>query len=466
IFVGISTTVGAINFIVSIFKMRAPGMTLNRMPMFVWSVLAMAFMIVFAVPALTVAAGLLELDRQFGTAFYVPAHGGHPLLYQHLFWFWGHPEVYILFLPAVGMVSMMIPVFSRQRLVGYTWAVAAFMAIAFISFGVWVHHMFATGVPAFAMGVFSAASHVIAIPSGVLYFVWIATLWRGKTNWTVPMLFNVGFLLVFLIGGLTGVMVAALPFDWQATDTYFVVAHFHYVLNGAVVFPIFGAIYYWWPKMTGKMLSESLGKWSFWTMLIGFNVSFFPMHILGLMGMPRRIYTYDDGLGWATLNVVVTIGGFAFGVGTLLTVVAVIRARRHGERAGPNPWGADSLEWATTSPPPEYNFDSIPVVSSRHPLWDDRPLVMSSETSDEATWSLSRPGTVHRHNPVLDGMEARPSGSLGIPRPTYLPVLVAAGLTIIFYGMLVTATVMAVIGIAAAVVGIAIWAWRTEGDLR
>ena len=309
VFVGISTTVGAVNFIVTIFKLRAPGMTVNRMPMFVWSILSMAFMVIFAVPAVTVATGLLELDRLFGTKFFVPHLGGSVLLYQHLFWFWGHPEVYILFVPATGMISMIIPTFSRRPLAGYVWVAASLIAIAFISFGVWVHHMFATGMPVQAMAFFSAVSLIIVLPSGVQFFAWIGTMWKGRVRFTTPMLFALGFLLIFLLGGITGAMVAVLPFDWQVTDTYFVVAHFHYVLNGAVVFPIFGALYHWLPKVTGRLLSERLGKLSFWTMFVGFNVAFFPMHVLGLLGMPRRIYTYDRGLGWDGLNLVVTAEG-------------------------------------------------------------------------------------------------------------------------------------------------------------
>src|SRR2546425_1821207 len=319
-FVGISTTVGAVNFLVTAFKMRAPGMTLDRMPVFVWSIVGMAAMVLFAVPAITLAAGLLEADRIFGTAFFRPDAGGSTLLYQHLFWFWGHPEVYILFLPAAGMVAAIIPVFSRRPLAGHLWVVTSLIAISFISFGVWVHHMFATGMPVLAMSFFSAASLVIAIPSGVQFFAFIATMWKGVVRFSTPMLFAIGFLLIFLLGGITGVMVAVLPFDLQATHSYFVVAHFHYVLNGAVVFPIFGALYYWIPKMTGRMLHERLGKVSFWAMFVGFNAAFFPMHILGLLGMPRRIYTYPSGLGWDGLNMVVSLGSLLFALGTGLTL--------------------------------------------------------------------------------------------------------------------------------------------------
>ena len=381
-FVGISTTVGAVNFIVTIFKLRAPGMTVNRMPLFVWSILAMAFMMIFAVPAVTEASFLLELDRLFGTAFFDAAAGGEPLLYQHLFWFWGHPEVYILFLPAVGIMLTTIPVFAGVRIPGYLWAATALVAIAFISFGVWVHHMFATGMPALAMGFFSAASQVIAIPSGVLYLVWIAALWKGQVRWTSPMLFSLGFLLIFLMGGLTGVMVSVMPFDWQAHDTYFVVAHFHYVLNGAVVFPIFAGMYYWLPKMTGRMLSERLGKLSFWVMFVSFHLAFFPMHILGLLGMPRRVYTYKAGWGWGTLNAIVTIGSFMFATGVLISLVNVVWSRRRGEPAGANPWSADTLEWATSSPPEEYNFRRSPIVRSRSPLWDPPPAELADSGGD------------------------------------------------------------------------------------
>src|SRR5438132_1751272 len=316
VFVGISTTVGAVNFIVTTFKMRAPGMSLNRLPIFVWSMLVFSFMVIFAVPAVTVAAGLLELDRIFGTVFFDPRLGGSALLYQHLFWFWGHPEVYILFIPATGMISMIISTFSRRALAGYIWIVTALVSIGFISFGVWVHHMFATGLPPLALSFFSAVSLLITVPSGVQFFAWIATMWRGHVRLATPMLFAIGFLLIFLLGGISGVMVAVLPFDWQVTDSYFVVAHFHYVLNGAVVFPIFAALYFCLRKMTGRMLSERLGKVSFWTMFIGFKVTFFPIHFLGFLGMPRRVWTYNSGLGWDGLNLLVSIGGGVFGLGT------------------------------------------------------------------------------------------------------------------------------------------------------
>ncbi|MCU1379894.1 MAG: cytochrome [Acidimicrobiales bacterium] len=465
VFVGISTTVGAINFIVTIFKLRTPGMSLNRMPIYVWSMLVFSFMVLFAVPAVSLAAGLLELDRLFGTAWFVPALGGSVLLYQHLFWFWGHPEVYILFIPATGMVSMIIPVFSRRPLVGYLWIVAALAGIGFLSFGVWVHHMFATGIPPLAMSVFAAASLVIAIPSGVQFFAWIATMWQGTVRLATPMLFCLGFLFIFLAGGITGVMVAVMPFDWQVTDSYFVVAHFHYVLNGAVVFPIFGAMYFWGPKMTGRALSERLGKISFWVMFIGFNVAFMPMHILGLLGMPRRIYTYDRGLGWDGINLLVSVGSVAFATGAGLTLLNWIRAVRRKEPVPDDPWDADSLEWATTSPPPEYNFAALPVVEGRHPLWDRRPLRYAT-AGGPGTEGVTAVGAVERRTPVTEGFDTRPEEDLRIPRESWVPVATALGIAVLFVGLLVNAEIMAVVGVVGIVVAAGVWAWRTEEDLR
>jgi cytochrome c oxidase subunit I+III len=460
VFVGISTTVGAINFIVTTFKMRAPGMTLNRLPVFVWAMLVFSFMVLFAVPAVTLAGSLLELDRIFGTQFFVPENGGNVLLYQHLFWFWGHPEVYILFIPATGMISMTVAVFARRRLAGYYWIVTSLVAIGFISFGVWVHHMFATGMPVLAMSFFSAASLVIVIPSGIQFFAWIATMWHGAVEWATPMLFALGFLLIFLLGGITGVMVAVMPFDWQITDSYFIVAHFHYVLNGAVVFPIFGAIYYWMPKMTGRMLDERLGHISFWTMFVGFNLAFFPMHVLGLLGMPRRVYTYDRGLGWDGLNLLATIGGGVFALGVLVTLVNFLRSHRHGEPAGANPWGADTLEWAIASPPPHYNFSSIPVVQSRHPLWDEGFAVATSEPG-RATEAFGEEGAEARETPITGGLRAAPEDTMEVPPETVLPFVVALGIAVFFTALLVEGPIIGVIGLGVGIVGLIWWAWRT-----
>jgi cytochrome c oxidase subunit 1/cytochrome c oxidase subunit I+III len=466
VFVGISSTVGAVNFIVTIFKLRAPGMTLNRMPVFVWSMLVFSLMILFAVPAITLASGLLEMDRIFGTALFVPSGGGSALLYQHLFWFWGHPEVYILFVPATGMISMIVPVFSRRPLAGYLWVVTALIAIAFISFGVWIHHMFATGMPALALAAFSGASLLITLPSGVQFFAWIATMWRGVVRLSTPMLFGLGFLLIFLLGGITGVMVAVLPFDWQATDSYFIVAHLHYVLNGAVVFPIFGAMYYWLPKFWGRRPSERVGKISFWVMFVGFNLAFFPMHILGILGMPRRIWTYPADVGWTGLNQLVTIGGGLFGLGTGISLVNWVWARFRGERVGPDPWEADSLEWATSSPPPHWNFTAIPAVHGRHPLWEREPVAVAVSGTDDATRALGPEGALARATPITNGIDARPEATMEIPHETYLPLFTALGIATFFLGLLINGVLVGAAGVVAAAVGLVWWAWRTDVDLR
>src|SRR6266571_3875456 len=321
VFLSISTTVGSINFIVTIFKLRAPGMSLNRMPLFVWAILATSFAVVFALPSLTTANVMLELDRRFGFNFFSPAKGGDVILWQHLFWIFGHPDVYIIFLPAVGIVSSIVPVFSRRRIVGYLWLALATMATGVIGFGVWVHHMFAVGLPNLSMAFFSAASLLITIPTAVQIFAWAATIIAGRPVFKTAFLFILGFLLVFVIGGVTGVMFAAVPFDQQITDSYFVVAHFHYVLFGGAVFPIFAAIHYWIPKMYGRMMHEGLGKLSFWLIFLGFNLTFFPMHVSGLLGMPRRVYTYHANLGWNVWNVLSSVGSFVLSLGILVVLV-------------------------------------------------------------------------------------------------------------------------------------------------
>jgi cytochrome c oxidase subunit I+III len=429
--------------------------------------LVFSVMVIFAVPAVTLAAILLELDRLFGTAFYIPAAGGSTLLYQHLFWFWGHPEVYILFVPATGMVSMMISVFSRRRIAGYVWIVTSLVSVGFISFGVWVHHMFATGLPPLALAFFSSVSLLITIPSGVQFFAWIVTMWKGKVTLTVPMLFTVGFLLIFLLGGITGVMVSILPFDWAVTDSYFIVAHLHYVLNGAVVFPIFGAIYFWAPKITGKMLDERLGKISFWVMFIGFNLTFFPMHILGVMGMPRRVWTYSNGLGWDSLNAIVSIGSVVFGIGTGITLLNWAISMRRVKPAPADPWGGETLEWATASPPPDYNFAQIPVVSSRHPLWEGGapPALPGTPPVEEpAVRSLALTGGLEKTSPISSGRDTRPSEVLEVPQETALPLALAFGIAVFFVGLLIDASLVGVVGVAFGVVAMLRWVWRTDMD--
>ncbi len=463
-FVGVSTTLGAVNFLVTIFRLRAPGMSLNRLPLFVWSVLVTSAMILFALPAITLGEVLLELDRIFGMAFYDATRGGAPLLYQHLFWIWGHPEVYILLIPATGMISMIIPTFARRPVVGYLWIAASLVAVGFLSFGVWVHHMFAAGLPLLAASFVGMASLLITIPSGVQFFAWIATVWQGRRpRYTTAYLFSLGFLVIFLLGGVTGVMVAVLPFDLQVHDSYFVVAHFHYVLVGGVVFPVFAALYHWFPKMTGRMLHEAWGKVSFWTMAVGFNLAFFPMHVLGLLGMPRRVYTYREGLGWETLNLVVTVGAFVFAAGVVVTAVNLVAGRLRGAPAPADPWGADSLEWTTASPPPDYNFAAVPVVEGRNPLWDaprgrlrwvevvrDRDLVGPDDAEHEAVATTVLDG---------DGVEV-----LSMPGPSVWPVVLAFGATVFFVGLLVESLAVGVAGalVAAAVIGV--WLWQADEE--
>jgi heme/copper-type cytochrome/quinol oxidase subunit 1 len=325
-----------------------------------------------------VASTSLILDRLVGTHFFNPAEGGDVLLWQHLFWFFGHPEVYIIFLPAVGMVSTMLATFTRRPVFGYLALVMALIATGILAFGLWVHHMFVTGLPRLGESFFTASSMAIAVPAGVQIFCWLATLWDGKPVFTTPLLFIIGFIVTFVIGGLTGVMVASVPFDTQVHDTYFVVAHFHYVLIGGAVFPLLGAIYYWLPKFTGRMMSEYLGKWVFWLVFIGFHLTFFPMHILGLQGMPRRVYTYQPDLSWHGLNLFVSASSVILIAGFLLFFVDALRSSRHGLPAGPNPWAAPTLEWATSSPPPAYNFACIPVVNGANPLWEQDELLVGA----------------------------------------------------------------------------------------
>ncbi|MGH2514146.1 MAG: cytochrome c oxidase subunit I, partial [Ktedonobacterales bacterium] len=380
---GVSSIASALNFLVTILNCRAPGMRLMRMPLFPWMALITSVMMLLAFPSLTV--GLLELmfDRYFGTGFFQPAMGGDPLLWANLFWVFGHPEVYILILPAFGIISEVLPVFSGKPIFGYTFVAWSGVAIGFLSFTVWAHHMFAVGLPTVAQAFFASTTTLIAIPTAVKIFNWVATVYGGKLRFHSAMLFATGFIGMFLIGGLNGAALAIVPFDYQVTDTYFVVAHIHYVLFGGSVFGIFAGIFYWFPKMSGKFLDERLGKIQFWLMLIGMNLAFFPMHILGLIGMPRRQYTYPPGLGWSGLNLAATIG-----VGILFIAVCVFLVNWVKTffftpvTATNNPWDAFTLEWGTSSPPPVENFKEIPVVRSRRPIWDlDHP--------DKADWRVA-----------------------------------------------------------------------------
>ncbi|MBA3328267.1 MAG: cytochrome c oxidase subunit I [Solirubrobacterales bacterium] len=378
---GISSLVGAINFYATIANMRAPGMGWGRLPLFVWTLLTYAILLILALPVIAGAVTLLLTDRHFGTSFFDASAGGDPLLWQHLFWFFGHPEVYIMILPGFGIISEVLPVFARKPIFGYKAIAAATVVIAFLGLLVWAHHMFSTPSPTIVLVFFMISSFLIAIPTGVKIFNWIATLWRGTIEFRTPLIFAVGFISVFLIGGITGVFLAVFPVDWQLTDTYFVVAHLHYVLVGGSVFAIFAGIYYWFPKVTGRMLSESLGKWSFGFMYVGINVTFLIQHSIGLDGMPRRVYEYPDVGNLALYNLISTIGSFILATGIGLTVINVVRSMKVGVPSGPDPWKANTLEWFTDSPPPVNNFDTIPRVRSVEPMKDIRRQVARQTAS-------------------------------------------------------------------------------------
>ena len=453
----------AIEIIIGILKMRAPGMTLSRIPIFAWALLVFAFMILFAFTPLIIGSLLLELDRGFGTQFFNPAQGGSSLLWQHLFWIFGHPEVYIQFVPATGVVSMILPVFMRKRLVGYPWLVGALVAIGFLSFGLWAHHMFAVGLPPLVLAFFAAASMLIAVPAGVQFVGWLATVWAGRAVWRTPLFFVVGFLVIFVIGGITGVMVAAVPFDLQAHDSFFVVGHMHYVLIGGVAFPMFAGVYYWFPKFTGKMLDERLGRWNFWLLFLGVNVTFFPMHIVGLMGMPRRVYTYADGQGWGIYNLISTIGVVSMIVpGIAVFIWNVIRSMRKGEPAGNNPWGGDTLEWATSSPPAEHGWSVLPIVHSRHPMWDQDDLHSGDErlvrfVRGLAAWPLKWRAAV-----IVGTADARPQEVFRVANPSIWPLVAACGVVMIFVAELIKLRWIIAIAVITVVVALIKWNWPED----
>ena len=457
ILLGISTTVGSANFVVTFLRTRAPGMSINRVPILTWGTLTASVANLLAVPSVSLAFFLLWLDRQFGMHFF-DAGEGQPLLWQHLFWMFGHPWVYAIVLPAMGMVSDGLPTFCRRPLVGYTPVALSTVATMALGFGVWVHHMFATGLPDISLSFFSGASLIITIPSAVAVFAWTATIWLGRPVITTAFLFFASMIVLFVIGGVSGVMTASAPVDWQLTDTYFVVAHLHYVLIGINVFPVLGGAYYWFPKVTGRLLSERLGRWNFWTMFVGFNLGFFPMHLLGLAGMPRRIYTYPAGMGWDTTNLVVSLGSALFAAGVLLFLVNIAVSMRRGARAGDNPWDAPTLEWATASPPPPYNFAVIPSVASRHPLWEDRLGEGQARSRLTEGLLLDR----GRETIGTSALDAEPNLILEMPPDSLAPALLAAGLAALFASALFKAWWLVGAAGAVCVAALILWFWPTR----
>jgi len=419
---GFGSILSGLNFFVTIINMRAPGLTFMRLPLFVWSVLIMFILILVAFPPLTVGLIFLVMDRFFGTHFYEVVAGATPLLWQHLFWLFGHPEVYIMVLPAFGIMSELVPVFARKPLFGYPAMAYSTALIGFLSYGVWAHHMFAVGMGPTADAAFALSSMLIAIPTGIKIFSWIATMWGGELNLKTPMLFAIAFIIQFTMGGLSGIMHAQPPIDLQQTDSYFVVAHFHYVLFGGSLFALLGGLYYWWPKVTGRLMSEKLGKWNFWLTVVGFNVTFFPMHLLGAWGMPRRNYTYLPYMGWNSMNMLCTVGAFILGFALLLLFINMAWSLRDGEVATADPWDGRTLEWTIPSPPPEYNFERIPVVHARDAFWVEK-------YGPEATHAARLSGGDAAAEVALPPIDAEPAETIHMPAPSIYPVLIALGIT-------------------------------------
>ena len=451
---GLASLLSAVNFITTVFTMRAPGMTMMRMPVFAWMALVVAFLLLFSLPI--IAVGLFEVffDRNLGTLFFDAAAGGRPILWQHLFWLFGHPEVYILILPAMGIVSEVLPVFSRKPLFGRSFVIFSGIAIGFMGFGVWAHHMFVAGLGPVAEATFALTTMFIAVPTGVKIFNWIGTVWGGSVRLKTPMLFSLGFIAMFVIGGLSGVTHSIVPSDTQQHDTYYIVAHFHYVLFGGAVFGLFGGIYYWWPKITGKLLHEGLGKLHFWLMIIGFNLTFAPMHILGLRGMPRRTYRYPDGLGFEFWNFIATVGSFTIAVSILVFLVNAWRTRKRGEVAGNDPWDGRTLEWTTTSPPPEHNFDVVPVVHSEDDFWHRK------YSEDEHGNAVPVPGG---YEPPKAGQDDPP---IHLPSPSYYPILSAFGMFLTVLGLVYVPWGLFLAGAGVVTIVWGLFGWSMEPVTR
>jgi cytochrome c oxidase subunit 1 len=450
IILGISSTVAAVNFLTTIINMRAPGMSLMRMPVFVWMTFVVQFLLVFALPVLTVGLFQLFFDRTLGTQFF----GGStsdPVLWQHLFWLFGHPEVYVLILPAMGIVSEILPVFSRKPLFGYPVVVFSGIAIGFMGWGVWAHHMFAVGLGPVANTAFALSTMFIAVPTGVKIFNWIGTLWGGSIRFKTPLLFSIGFIAMFIVGGLSGVTHAIVPHDYQQTDTYYVVAHFHYVLFGGAIFGLMAGIYYWWPKITGKLFDEKIGKLHFWLMLIGFNLTFAPMHILGLQGMVRRTYQYPKGYGFDFWNLISTIGAFTIALSMLVFFYNIVHTRRHGTIAGEDPWDARTLEWTIPSPPPEYNFAEIPVVHALDDFWHRKYV------EDKEGRLVPVPAGGQHGESTHDAGHGE---GIHMPSQSYMPLIAAFGLPLAAFGLTFRQWWLAIVG--AIVLFSGLYAWALE----
>ena len=470
LFLTISTTISAINFIVTVFKLRCPGLSINRLSLFIWSEIATAFMIIFSFPALTVAIVFLELERKYGFHFFNPVGGGNPILWQHLFWIFGHPIVYIWFIPATGVISSVIPPFARRRMIGYIFVALASVSVAFLSFGVYVHHMFTVGLPLLALAFFSAASMMVSFPSGVQVFCWIGTIFHGRANWKIPFLYVLGYIFVFVIGGLNGVITGLVPLDWQLNMTYFIVAHIHYVVAGTVLFALLAGLYYWVPKMWGYMMDERLGQLGFWLVFIGFNLAFFPMHVVGLLGMQRHIYTYQTGLGWGAWNMAETVGSYIMALGILVVVADFFLALLRGARAPDNPWNADTLEWSVSSPPPAYNFLRIPTVRSREPMWDQPELAEINRVPVDGSGDALARANGFREALATAVLDADRPDIIHMPEDSYWPLVMAFGLLVFFIGFLPNITFAEVfivsIGLVIILVALAGWFWPEQEGQR